>query len=237
MGKSYIYDIISNYVSSMKGPNGAKLTSVLQTKAYNKHNIAPSDLKFNFKNLDKDVVEINPRTHRPQQNGFFFKVSDQAGVGETQLIAYDVNNNELGNIVYSFNSGRNKSCYDFPDSYLDANGNLLPHLHIDSLYSNQTKKGTGTSLLKKAVEESIELGCEGRIILDAGAKGFDRSPIPFYFKNFFHCCNQNNDNVFRKIPTKRLDELNKLSILEGGLPPVRMYLPIENVNALLKKEI
>lgn len=183
-----------------------------------------------YQNLQCDVTDFS------SSKKILFKIGEQAGEGEKQLVAMNESGIELGNIVFSKCNGGIKAT-DLPLNYLDSNGNLLSYLYIESLYSKGIERGIGTALMKEALKESIKQGCEGRIILRAGAmgKGITHSPIPFYFKMGLHCCNQHNDVVFRKLPTSVLDNLQTTSLHYGGIGAQKMYLPLENVEYLLNK--
>ncbi len=161
-----------------------------------------------------------------------FKNGSLGGVGEKHLIAINPQGDELGNMVYSIAKKSKTTCY-FPKEYLDSSGELLPHLHIDSLSSTGVVKGAGTAMMQEAVRESIRLGYGGRIVLDAGGQNITRSPLPFYFKMGMRCCSQNNDKALRQLPIETVNKLHLTSMHFGGIGPQKMYLPIENIETLL----
>lgn len=224
MGKYDLGITLSQRCSAWLRASGK--TSVLQTRGQNLSNISTCGLKYN-RALTNDIFQIGKKNIN-------FKNGSQAGADETQIIATNNSGKYLGNIVFSPRK-LSKTAYNFPQNYKDANGNLLAHIHIDSLSSSHIQKGAGTALLQEAVKESIKQGYGGRIVLDAGAigNGITRSPLPFYFKMGLRCCNENNDKVFRKLPTEILDKLHTTSPQFGGIGAQKMYLPIENIDRLL----
>lgn len=60
----------------------------------------------------------------------------------------------------------------------------VPKKHIYAkdlfVYRSARKKGVGTKLIQSLVKESVDRGCEGRVILLAGSN--EASPLPFYKK-------------------------------------------------------
>lgn len=113
---------------------------------------------------------------------------------------------------------------------------LNDNFHISTLETlDGTVKGGGTSLLKKAAEESVEKGCQGRVTLDAaGKKSLMGSPDskPFYYKNGFKFF----ESKYNAAMEKWVADGANLNNFHEYLPsaPLPMYLTEEGLDKLLK---
>lgn len=80
--------------------------------------------------------------------------------------------------------------YDY-SRYTSAQKHTLPHMYINSLQvdNNLRNKGIGRQLVARVVQESVNRGYEGRVIVGAG-NCLEKSPLPFYKKLGFVTSNK-----------------------------------------------
>lgn len=127
----------------------------------------------------------------------------------------------LGTIVFS-------KCNDpiigenYPDDYKNKE-----YLFINSLKSRQQYKGIGTELIKAVVVESIRLGLEGRVCLNASTTNPRiGTPVPFYQKLGFESSNSQTEAI--------IEECEKTGQkLPSNCEATTMFLPKENVLKLI----
>ena len=117
----------------------------------------------------------------------------------------------------------------FPDRWEETQS-ILPHYHIDKLWS--TGKGSGTNSVQSVVRESVNNPkTAGRVTLDACCIDGKTSPAGFYYKLGFRFKDQKMN--------KQLEEW----IANGGkrenspFLTGMMYLPAENIEHCLNYKV
>lgn len=131
-------------------------------------------------------------------------------------------------ITYKFGpyKGQTKT---FPDSWEETQS-ILPHYHIDKLWSNG--KGSGTNSVQSVVRKSVnDPKTAGRVTLDACCIDGKTSPAGFYYKLGF------------RFKDKKMNKQLEEWIANGGkrenspFLTGMMYLPAENIEHCLNYKV
>ncbi len=136
--------------------------------------------------------------------------------------------------VKNFVKGHTKVCrfgpqkgqtVNYPDSWIETQI-ILPHYHIDKLWS--TGKGSGTRSVKEVVNKSLsDPRTVGRVTLEACCIDGKTSPAGFYYKLGFRF----NNNELNKILKEWLDNGGKRE--NAPFITGMMHLPSENIEHCL----
>lgn len=210
-------------------------SSVLEVKPISRVNV--SGLKYNanvaqslkykdslFRVTEKnEAVKFAPITQHFEKGGslVFGTLPDNYVAKSREFI-------KAHTVTYKFGpyKGQTKT---FPDSWEETQS-ILPHYHIDKLWSNG--KGSGTNSVQSVVRKSVnDPKTAGRVTLDACCIDGKTSPAGFYYKLGFRFKDQKMN--------KQLEEW----IVNGGkrenspFLTGMMYLPAENIEHCLNYKV
>ncbi len=132
--------------------------------------------------------------------------------------------------VFSTKTGKFGGFMEMRPEAITLNNFRKPSVYVSYLYSNVSGHGFGTSLLNYARSFSKEVGCEGRIFLDA-----DSSLNPYYAPHIFYRKYGMNtgkreiDKKLDKFIKKRKNATNKDFSIERMFYPPIAYSKEKNI--------
>ena len=115
-------------------------------------------------------------------------------------------------------------------------------LEIKYLATSEGYKGSGSQLIKIAVEDSMKAGCEGKVFVDASGGSlpmdvgylcgnkYSTSPVPFYYKMGFRTISPEINQAIEKA----IAIMQKTGVYDGPSSSI-MYLPDEAISSILGK--
>ena len=198
--------------------------SILQTK--------PAKPFIKDLSLDCDTVELSKVAKNkiaPNRNAMITSHYDKGGTMQFGYMPENyvkVTKEFIEEQSYKIRFGPNKGKTKISPAHWEEIQEMLPHYHIDILWTGG--KGTGTTAVQNVVAESLRNPLtQGRVTLDACCMDGETSPAGFYYKLGFRFKDPNMNNELATW-IENGGKRENAPFLTGF-----MYLPKENIEHCL----